>query len=187
MARLVAERADVLPHLTELFREHGYNGTSLSLIIAQTGLGKGSLYHFFPGGKAEMAAAVLDGIRGWFEDNIFMPLMQSDDSRRAVDEMFVVVSDYFRSGQRVCLVGAMAMSSSRDPFAEQISVYFRRWISALAFALNKTGVPGEKARHNAMEIVVGIQGAIVLSRATGDSAIFEEIILSLRLRFLPLS
>ena len=51
MARTVAERSDVLPLLAEVFREHGYEGASLSLISKATGLGKGSLYHFFPGVK----------------------------------------------------------------------------------------------------------------------------------------
>lgn len=185
MARLVAERGDVVPHLAELFREHGYGGTSLSLITAHTGLGKGSLYHFFPGGKSEMAEAVLESIQDWFEDNIFVPLMERQDSHEAIDEMFTAVSDYFRSGRRVCLVGAMALGSSRDPFAEQISVYFRDWVASLASALSRCGTPKEEAGHNSLEIVVGIQGAIVLSRATGDSSVFEETISSLRLRFLP--
>jgi hypothetical protein len=29
-------------------------------------LGKGSLYHFFPGGKEDMAKAVLDEVAVWF-------------------------------------------------------------------------------------------------------------------------
>ncbi|MGL5792847.1 MAG: TetR/AcrR family transcriptional regulator [Waterburya sp.] len=37
--------------IAELFREHGYHGTSYSQIIKTSGLGKGSLYHYFPGGK----------------------------------------------------------------------------------------------------------------------------------------
>ena len=57
MARMVAERADTLPGLAEAFREHGYAGASLSVIGEATGLGRGSLYHFFPGGKREMAEA----------------------------------------------------------------------------------------------------------------------------------
>ena len=62
MPRVISERADALPALAEVFREHGFEGASLSLISERTGLGKGSLYHFFPGGKEEMAAAVLDDI-----------------------------------------------------------------------------------------------------------------------------
>ena len=58
MAKMIHERGDVLPALTEVFRTHGYEGASLALISRHTGLGKGSLYHFFPGGKEEMAAEV---------------------------------------------------------------------------------------------------------------------------------
>ena len=60
MPGTVAERADALPALGEVFREHGFEGASLALIGERTGLGKGSLYHFFPGGKEEMAAAVTE-------------------------------------------------------------------------------------------------------------------------------
>ncbi|HKX35432.1 MAG TPA: TetR/AcrR family transcriptional regulator, partial [Rhizorhapis sp.] len=51
MAKTVKERSDIIPVLGEVFREHGFEGASLAIISARTGLGKGSLYHFFPGGK----------------------------------------------------------------------------------------------------------------------------------------
>jgi AcrR family transcriptional regulator len=57
--RTLYERADVVPLLAEIFRELGFEGATLSRITERTGIGKGSLYHFFPGGKEEMAAAVL--------------------------------------------------------------------------------------------------------------------------------
>ena len=103
MARMVMERADVLSLLGEAFREHGYEGASLSVITKQTGLGRGSLYHFFPGGKAEMAAAVLEDIEAWFEREIFAPLRSEADAQTAIDAMWEAVSAYFQSGQRVCL------------------------------------------------------------------------------------
>src|SRR5687767_6837809 len=59
MTKPVVDRADLLPLLAEVFRSHGYEGATLALISQATGLGKGSLYHFFPGGKAQMAADVL--------------------------------------------------------------------------------------------------------------------------------
>ena len=59
LKRGVVERRDVLRALGEVFRAHGYEGASLTLITEATGLGKGSLYHLFPGGKEQMAAEVL--------------------------------------------------------------------------------------------------------------------------------
>ena len=71
------ERRQLLRALGEVFRAHGYEGASLTLITEATGLGKGSLYHLFPGGKAQMAAEVLAEIDGWFELNIFAPLREA--------------------------------------------------------------------------------------------------------------
>ena len=181
MARLVAEKSDVIPRITEIFREHGYQGTSLSIITNRTGLGKGSLYHFFPGGKPEMAQTVLESVDTWFEENIFRSLAE-DKPDQAIDNMFSAVVEYFRSGQRVCLVGAMALDSSRDAFAEKISGYFRRWIHTLSAALRRSGFSERDAARLAQEVVSRIQGAIVLSRAINDNTIFIDTIESLRAR-----
>ena len=86
--------------LGEVFRAHGYEGATLALITQATGLGKGSLYHFFPGGKQQMAAEVLDEIDRWFEVNIFAPLRQTDAPEPAVAAMIRAVEDYFRSGHQ---------------------------------------------------------------------------------------
>ncbi|MEH3116728.1 MAG: TetR/AcrR family transcriptional regulator [Methylorubrum populi] len=184
MARTVAERSDVLPRLAEVFREHGYEGASLSLIARATGLGKGSLYHFFPGGKAEMAQAVLAEIDGWFEANVFRALREADDPDRAVAAMFTTVSDYFRSGRRVCLVGALSLSDARDRFAGALRGYFIRWVDALADALTRAGHPPGIAGTLADETVGGIQGALVLARALDRPEVFERIVSGLRERCL---
>lgn len=182
MARKVAERSDLLPLLAEVFREHGYEGASLSLIGTATGLGKGSLYHFFPGGKAEMAEAVLAEIDGWFEANVFRPLRTADDPGAAVAAMFATVSDYFRSGRRVCLVGALSLSDARDRFAGRLRDYFARWVEAMTEALVRAGHPPEVAGPLAEEAVGGIQGAVVLARALDRPQVFERILTALRER-----
>ena len=51
MPKIIAERNDAIPALGEVFRELGFEGASLSEITNRTGLGKGSLYHFFPARK----------------------------------------------------------------------------------------------------------------------------------------
>lgn len=182
MARVVAERADTLPALAEVFREHGYEGASLSLISKATGLGKGSLYNFFPGGKEEMAAAVLADIDGWFESHVFAPLREAQDPERAVAAMFDAVTAYFRSGRRVCLVGALTLGETRNRFAEPVNGYFVRWIEALAAALVRGGRSPEAAVALAEETVADVQGAIVLARALDRPKVFERLIAQLRER-----
>ncbi|MCT8001161.1 TetR/AcrR family transcriptional regulator [Sphingomonas sanguinis] len=173
MARMIAERADALPGLAEVFREYGYAGASLSLIGTATGLGRGSLYHFFPGGKREMAAAVLDDIARWFEESIFTPLAQAAEPRAGIDAMMVAVDRYFESGQRACLIGAWGLGATREPFAAPITGYFQRWIAALQGVLVRGGVAEGHATVLAQDVVSGIQGAILLSRALGDAGLFR--------------
>lgn len=170
---MIAERADALPGLAEAFREHGYAGASLSLIGTATGLGRGSLYHFFPGGKREMADAVLADIAAWFEQAIFAPLAQADDPRTGIEAMMVAIDRYFQSGRRACLIGAWGLGATRDPFASAISGYFQRWIAVLKGALVQGGVAEDHATVLAQDAVGGIQGAITLSRALNDPALFR--------------
>lgn len=186
MARILHERADAIPLLAEVFREHGFEGASLSLIHKKTGLGRGSLYHFFPGGKEEMADAVLEEIDAWFEQHVFAPLASADEPLQAVEQMFVSVEEYFQSGQRVCIVGTFALSDTRDKFAHRLNSYFRRWIEALSIALGRLGYLQPEALKVSEEVVSSIQGAIVLSRAGQDVAMFERIITRLKERILHL-
>lgn len=174
MAKLIAERSDIIPMLAEIFREHGFEGASLSVITERTGLGKGSLYHFFPGGKAEMAQAVLGEIDGWFEEKIYRPLRETADPQSAIRMMCIAVTDYFNSGRRICLVGAFALDNVRDRFASQINDYFAAWIAALSNALQKLGHNTHGAISLAEEAVIAIQGALVIARALNDPALFER-------------
>lgn len=185
MAREVTERDDVIPVLGEIFREHGFAGASLSTITRRTGLGKGSLYNFFPDGKNEMAEAVLDDVAHWFETNVFLPLRDAEDPDRAIEAMFEAVDRYFRSGERICLVGAFALDDTRDRFADRVNAYFTTWTQALAGALRGTGLTTREAREAAEDIVVAIQGALVLARSRNDPGVFGRTLKRLRKRIPP--
>ena len=184
MPRAVHDRADAIPALAEVFREYGYEGASLALISQRTGLGKGSLYNFFPGGKAEMAEAVLDHIGAWFERAIYAPLRDHRDPAVAIRQMFDNTDAYFHSGQRVCLVGALALAlaDSRSLFGERIKAWFAAWRDALAGALRRLGHKPEVAADMAEDCVAAIQGALVAARAFGDIAIFGRMLARLEAR-----
>ncbi len=174
--RVLTDRQSAVPALAEAFREHGFEGASLSVLSKATGLGKGSLYNFFPGGKEEMMAAVLADIDQWFENKVFTPLEQVHAPDVAVTSMMEDVTAYFRSGRRICLVGCLGLNSAGSAFAAKVKDYFARWISALAHCLEVGKVPPALAAQLAEEAVSGIQGAIVLARALGEDAAFNRIV-----------
>ena len=184
MARKIAERDDVIPVLAEIFREYGFAGTSLSEITQRTGLGKGSLYHFFPNGKEEMARAVLDDVAEWFETNVFAPLRDSENPAAGIDHMFKATSQFFHSGRRICLVGTFALDDTRDRFVSEIQTYFAAWTKALAAALRRSGFDTVTARETAEDVVAGIQGALVLARSQDDPKLFARALKRLQKRTL---
>lgn len=184
MAKQMAERSEVVAQLGEVFRTYGYEGASLARITEGTGMGKGSMYHFFPGGKEEMAEAVLANIDGWFRDQVFQPLRCCDDAKLGVERMFHAVGEYFASGRRVCLVGVFALGFERDRFAARVQGYFGEWVEALALALERGGKPKAEAHALAEDVVGGIQGALVLSRASGEPALFMRALERLQQRVL---
>ena len=173
--RTVFEKKDTIPLIAEVFRECGYEGTSFSLITERTGLSKGSLYHFFPGGKVEMASAVIAHINVWFEENMFEPLAR-DEPRSAILGMWRATLDYFQSGGRVCLVGAFALDGTRDLFSDAIQGYFRIWIKALGQALVRGGLDATLSRTLAEAGVSGIQGGLILARALGEAELFVRTV-----------
>ena len=179
--RAVFERQDTVPLIAEVFRELGYEGATLSRITERTGISKGSLYHFFPEGKEQMAAEVLAHIDAWFEANVFAPLGR-DDAREAISGMWRAVLEYFHSGRRICLVGVFAMDETRDTFADTIRNYFQRWIRVLKQALVRAGAARTRAQDLAEECVAGIQGGLVISRATGDTGSFVRTVRRLAAR-----
>ena len=175
---------DLLSALGEVFRAHGYEGASLALISEATGLGKGSLYHFFPGGKEQMAAEVLASIDAWFVTEIYRPLRKASDPRRGIADMCGGIDAYFRSGRRVCLIGVVALGNARDLFAGRVKEYFVAWVEALAAALRKLGHSSTAARHLAEQAVLEIQGALVLARAVNDPKVFSRALMRSQERLL---
>lgn len=180
MAKIRAERDSLVPALGEIFREYGFEGASLSTITERTGLGKGSLYHFFPGGKEEMATVALAEIDDWFQRNVYLPLRQAEDPQAGIEHMFRAVEDYFCAGRRVCLVGVFALDNTRDRFAAAVKSYFADWATSLAKALTRGGHSPATARALAEDILGGIQGALVLARALNEPAVFTRSLKRLR-------
>jgi len=128
-----------------------------------------------------MGKAVLEDVDAWFEHQIFEPL-RTDAPNIAIARMWESVDSYFRSGARICIVGTFALGETRDRFADVISGYFDRWIASLRDALVRDGWAAAPAEERAEDIVLGIQGALVLARASRDNTKFTRAIARLKAR-----
>jgi TetR/AcrR family transcriptional repressor of lmrAB and yxaGH operons len=64
MPRPDRSRAALVEQAALLFRRQGYAATGINQILEAADVKAGSLYHHFPDGKAQLAAAVVDGVGG---------------------------------------------------------------------------------------------------------------------------
>jgi len=169
-------KAQILDQLIEVFRDYGYEGTTLTRLSQATGLGKASLYHHFPGGKEQMAAAVLERIQQGLEAMILNPLQQPGTPAARVRAMARVVAQFYDQGHAGCLLATMSAGQANDLFHGQVHKIFELWITALAQVAQEAGLDPQAARDWAEDVILQIQGALILARGLGNSTAFQRVI-----------
>ena len=168
-------KAQLVAQLVDTFRLYGYDGASLSCLAKATGLGKTNLYHYFPGGKAEMAAVALAHVNTWLETSILEPLRSKAKPADKLQTMCDRVNSFFDRGHNSCLWAVLALGqSSDDLFHQEIKLALSRWIEAIAAVLEQSGLDAQSARYRAEDAVLRIQGALVLARGLDDTMPFQR-------------
>jgi TetR/AcrR family transcriptional regulator, lmrAB and yxaGH operons repressor len=164
-----------LPCLLSLFRQHGYDGTTLSKISEATGLGKASLYHHFPKGKDEMVTTVLNYLQDFMQQNILVGLQSEGDVSAKFQRMCDRFNEVYEGGKKPCLFAILLMGSSRDIFHDQVKIIFQTWVNQMAKVLLESGLDQKLAQERAEDMAIAIQGALILSQALDDISIFQRV------------
>jgi TetR/AcrR family transcriptional regulator, lmrAB and yxaGH operons repressor len=163
--------------LLQLFRRFGYAGVSLTQISQATGLGKASLYHHFPGGKADMALAALTQVNTWLETQILPILAQPGSPIANFQAMCEETDQFFDGGQNACLWAVLTMeSASAGLFQPQIRQALSQWIGAIAAVLIQAGLEPSLAQQRGEDAIIAIQGALIVSQGLRDFAPFQRLL-----------
>lgn len=164
-----------IPCLLRLFREHGYDGATLSKISEATGLGKASLYHHFPGGKDEMVIAVLDYLEGWMRQTILPMLAAPGEPIERLQQMSDRICGVYDNGKQPCLSAILLLGSARDLFHDRVKALYQDWIAAIAQVLIEAGFDQTTAQQRGEDALIAIQGALILAQGLGDPAPFQRV------------
>ncbi|MGK5533208.1 TetR/AcrR family transcriptional regulator [Streptomyces sp. URMC 129] len=177
MARRSDARERMVGSAVRLFRERGVAGTSIADVMAEGHAPRGSLYHYFPGGKAELAeAATAQAGRA----------MGATISALAAEQgpvgTFVAIVDFFRE-QLVatgftagCPVAAGGLAEAEAPGARVAAgEAFASWEATLAASLWQHGIPAERADRLATLGLSTVQGALVLARAQRSTRALDRV------------
>src|ERR1700739_652256 len=122
---------DVVSRLFEVFRDQGYAGASITQIAEATGLGRSSLYHYFPGGKEDMALAVLQHVESTMRERVFTPLYASSSPAKRLRAMIEAYDEMYDGGRDACLLGTLVLGGSHERFQGELKALFKTWIDAL--------------------------------------------------------
>lgn len=164
----VRKRAELLAALAHVFRERGYEGATLTELAAATGLGKASLYHHFPGGKAEMADALIRDALAQARARAFAHLQGPEPPAQRLQRFVRGYGDYLEAANGPCLLGVLAMGSARRVHGEMLAAQFSEWRDALAALFEEAGQKPKRAGRSAAEVLNILYGAQMTAALLGD-------------------
>lgn len=159
----------------QLFRRQGVTATGLREVVADADAPRGSLQHYFPGGKDELVSEALDWAGRYASGRVAAAMARARPPTpsglfAAMAQQWVDEYDAhgFRSG---CPVAAATVDCADTVESTRAAAAraFDRWRSALVTALGDLGVPGRRCRPIATLMLSALEGAIVLARAGRDT------------------
>ena len=173
MPRPNRSRAALINTAALLFRRQGYAATGVNQILETADVKAGSLYHHFPNGKQELAAAVVESAGGDIE-RLLRRFLDSDSPVADIvdgwiDLLTVQLASDGRDGCPIEPLATESVNASaqvRDASARA----FAGWSAAIAERLRADGWSASDAEQTALAIIALIEGALILSRIAGDDA-----------------
>jgi AcrR family transcriptional regulator len=169
----------IVNRLFEIFRDHGYEGTSLAELSKATGLGKSSLYHHFPGGKEQMAEAVLGQGEAFVRSAIFDVAMSAEPLKGRIRKIISAFNLIYDDGRNYCLLGRLSCDGIGKDARTTLRGVVKLWIDAIARLARDSGMPPAQALQFGKEWFTRVQGAIILHAANGDTGPYERAMESL--------
>ncbi len=179
MASTKSTKKDLVDQLVVVFRARGYEGATLTQLAKATGLGKASLYHHFPGGKAEMAAVLLRHGVSELQQKAFRHLTTKRAPMVRIRNFIAGFDDYAEQGNTHCLVAVLAQGSAAEAHGRHIAQQFQDWQATIAQTFEDSGMKRKKAKRLAGSLLAELYGGLLLAKLNGDPSIFQRTIKTL--------
>jgi AcrR family transcriptional regulator len=151
----------------DLMSQSGLSGVGINQVVKESAAPRGSIYHFFPGGKLELATVALteaehsvgEWLLGIFDQR--EPLADKVESLFAGAAENVAASGFNKS----CPVGAVALDIDADSERMRAVCHriFTTWRDVIAVGLDE--VPEPERPAVAELILATLEGSLILSRS----------------------
>jgi TetR/AcrR family transcriptional regulator, lmrAB and yxaGH operons repressor len=159
----------------------GLQGASIREVVRATGAPRGSIYHHFPGGKADLVTRAIELV-----GQSVVELIEGLGGRPAVDVVSgfagmwrtTLVRSDLGSG---CAVAAVTVAADGElpEITTLTGEIFLRWQRALAAALDEGGLDAPAAAGLATTVLAAVEGALILARAQRSIEPFDRVVANL--------
>jgi TetR/AcrR family transcriptional repressor of lmrAB and yxaGH operons len=162
-----ATKTRMLSSAAEVLRERGAAGVTIDEVLSRSGAPRGSVYHHFPGGRAQILLEAL----GFAGDSMTAAIDEAAARGpmallRGFVELWegVLEESDFAAG---CPVAAAAISTGdEDPqLSDDAARIFDHWRAALLRSFSADGFDEDEARALATTMLAATEGAVILCRS----------------------
>ncbi len=178
-------RERMIRSAAQLIRRKGVSGTGLREIVVEADAPRGSLQHYFPGGKEELVSDALL----WTGDVAARRIKRSLSKlkSRAPSALLASIVDAWRrdltdeqfSAGCPLVAAAADTAATSEQLRHVLRDAFDGWVEPLSESLVDRGVPLERADNLAMVIIAALEGAIILARIRRDLIPLDALVLEL--------
>ncbi|MFE3193010.1 TetR/AcrR family transcriptional regulator [Nocardia sp. NPDC059240] len=169
--KLVAGAADMI-------RRRGLNATSVRELAKYARAPLGSTYHYFPGGKTQLATEAVT-----FAAELTTKLLTRELERGPVEGLRAFLAMWrdtltdtdFRAGCPVLAVVVEDLPEAEGAPREAAATAFASWTDLIAASLTEHGAEPTDARGTATLVIAAVEGSVALCRAEQSTEPLDRI------------
>ncbi|WP_339302631.1 TetR/AcrR family transcriptional regulator [Paenibacillus sp. FSL R5-0519] len=166
-------RESIVSTAARLFFSQGYHATGLNQIIKESNTPKGSLYHYFPHGKEELAHECIQKANEQILQTFEKTFAAHDNTGDAIQRF---IHDLAHETETAGFTGFLPFSFwaavETSCISQQLRIacqgVFADWQDIIKKHLILDGVGEEKARETALLIISLMEGALIISLTNQD-------------------
>lgn len=175
MSKPSSTETQLLDVTQALIQERGFNAISYKDVAEAVGIRKASIHYHFPA-KTDLGLALMKRYRSEL-DQALAQLDQQHQSAKARLRGFIALYRSTLDKQAICLCGSLAadLRTLPEEMQDEVAAYLDRSAAWVASTLRAGVKAGEFALTGSAPslgktLVAGLQGALLMARACGESA-----------------
>jgi AcrR family transcriptional regulator len=171
-------RERLLDSAVDLLQRQGYHGTGLNELLERSEAPRGSLYHYFPGGKEQIGAEAIARAGGQVAAAVAHLLRAKPSVADAVEALAGLLAAGLEASdfERGCPVAttALEVTPRSEPIRAAVHASFESWLAPLRERLEAAGFDRHQAARRADLAIATLEGALVLARARQDADVLRD-------------